>query len=101
MCIPGQILEDVFGPPEGRPDLDHPFWFPESPQETMECFRPLEPLNLSGQAELFATKGGGEMGEKFTAKHLAQHGARKKEPFAAADPRRAVERKTAGGNQTM
>ena len=71
MCIPGQVLEDVVGSPEGRPDLDHPFWFPEGAQETVESFRPLEPLNLSGQAELFTAKGGGEMREKFTAKHLA------------------------------
>jgi hypothetical protein len=37
----------------------------------MESFRPLKPLNLSGQAELSTAKGGGEMCEKFTAKHLA------------------------------
>lgn len=101
MCVPGQILEDVFGPSEGGPDLDHPFWFLEGPQEMVESFRPLEPLKLPGHAELFTAICGGEMCEKFPAKHFAQHGARKKEPVAAADPGRSVRREAAGWNQTM
>jgi hypothetical protein len=56
-------------------------------------------LNVSGQAELFVAKGGGEMCDEFPAKHLAQHGARKEKPFPAADPGRAIGGKTASGNQ--
>jgi hypothetical protein len=101
VCIPGQILEDVFRPPKGGSDLDHPFWFPESPKETVESFRPLERLNLSGQAELFTAIGGGEMCEKLTAKHFAQHGAGKKEPFTGVNPGRAIGGKAAGRNETV
>jgi len=88
----------VFGPSEGGPNLDHPFGFPEHPQETVESFRALERLNLSGQAKLLKAQGGGEMCKELTAKHLGQDGARKKEPLPAVDPGGAIRSKTAGGN---
>jgi hypothetical protein len=67
----------------------------------MESFRPLEPSNLSGHAELFTAMCGGEIRKKFTAKHLAEHRAWKEEPFPAADPGRAVGSESSGGNQAV
>ena len=101
MGVAAQILEHKLWATEGWFQIDDPVGSVQGSEPGGKDLWLSEEGEVSVETELAVAEGLLESVDKLSAKDLAQHLARKKEPLGRGNPAGVIERQTAGGNDAM
>jgi hypothetical protein len=99
--VAGQVLEHLFGSPEGWLGIDDPLFAAGLGQESVEGGLVGQRLQGSVEGQLAALEGLGEKGQKFTPEDPAQDTDREEELGRTGHPACSVQGQAAGGHHAV
>ena len=99
--VTAEILEHIFGAPEGRFGVDDPIFSEQRSQPGCEDFGLRKQSQIAGKMKLAVLKGGLESGHEFAAKHTSEYLDGKKEARTGSNPAGVIERESSGGDNTV
>jgi hypothetical protein len=86
MRVPGQVVENVFGPTEGSFGIDHPILAEQGAEKGMESFLFADSLEASRKQQFAVNERLLETGDELAAKDAAEYFYRQEEGIAGVNP---------------
>jgi hypothetical protein len=101
VCVPGQVVENMFGSAEGRLGVDDPVLLAESPEEVAEWAGWGKRFEWGVELQSVLLELFPELLAEFAAEHSAKHLDRQKETARGIDPSGAIEGQAAGRDDVV
>src|SRR5215472_15002612 len=101
MRVAAEVIQDLFGAPEGRLGVNHPLGVAKRCQVLGERFRVPESLERREELQLAGVEGGLEMLEEQAPEQSREHADGEEEARAAGDPMFPIGRDPAARNDAM
>ena len=101
MGVAAQVLEHIVGAAEGWFGVNDPVFSEQRSQPRSEDLGLREQSQIAGKVQLAMLKGRLETGDELSAKHTSEYLDGEKEVRTGSDPAGAIERESAGREDTM
>jgi hypothetical protein len=101
MGVTGQVVQNIFGPAEGRLGVNDPVVTKQGAEQRTELLWILEDFLVPVKSEFALLEGSPEASHKLTPKHAAEDLDGQEEGIARLNPASVILRQTPGGDHTV
>jgi hypothetical protein len=101
MGVTGQVVQNIFGPTEGRLGVNDPVLTKQGTEQSTELLGILEDLLVPVKSEFLLLEGSPEASHKLTPKHADEDLDGQEEGIAGLNPAGVIGRQAPSGNHTV